>query len=124
MGTRRIVILLLTLLVSLPSPAWAQETALAGTIIDSTGAVLPGVTVTATHVASGNVFTAVSEPNGDYRFAALRVGVYRITAELSGFATVTKEPVELLVGQRAVLNVRMDVSSLAETLTVSSQAPL
>src|SRR5262249_47599113 len=43
---------------------------------------------------------------------------------LSGFATVTKEPVDILVGQRAVLNVRMEVSSLAETLTVSSQAPL
>jgi hypothetical protein len=116
--------MLVVLLLGIATVSRAQEATLAGTITDSTGAVLPGVTVTATHLASGNVFNAVSEGNGDYRFAALRVGVYRITAELSGFATATKEPVELLVGQRASLNMRMEVSSLSETLTVSSQAPL
>src|SRR5947208_3440674 len=123
MRTWRTVVFVCSILAG-SSAVWAQEATLTGTVTDSTGAVLPGVTVTALHLASGNVFTTVSETTGEYRFAALRVGVYRVTSELSGFATATREPVVLLVGQRAVLNVRMEVSSLSETLTVTSQAPL
>ena len=60
---------------------------LSGTVTDSTGAVLPGVTVTAVHEATGNRFVGVTDERGVYRIPA-RVGAYQITAELQGFTTV------------------------------------
>src|ERR1044071_8787436 len=113
----------LTILLVLPLPAFAQEAVLTGTITDSTNAVLPGVTVTATNQATGNVFTAVTDATGRYRVPA-RVGAYRLTVELSGFTTVTRENVELLVGQTVTLNAQMNPSTLQETVTVTGEAPL
>ena len=81
--------LLLIALLTAPAIASAQEATLTGTIADSTGGVLPGVTVTAVHEATGNRFVAVTDERGIYRIPA-RVGVYQITAELPGFTTVTQ----------------------------------
>ena len=58
-----------------------------GNVRDNTGAVLPGVTVTATHEASGTTFVGVTDERGVFA-SAVRAGVYRITVELAGFATV------------------------------------
>ena len=66
------------------SIGYAQEATLTGTITDSTGGVLPGVTVTAVHEATGNRFVAVTDERGIYRIPA-RVGAYQLTAELAGF---------------------------------------
>ncbi|MBM3771130.1 MAG: carboxypeptidase regulatory-like domain-containing protein [Acidimicrobiia bacterium] len=71
----------------------AQETSMSGIVRDATEGVLPGVTITAVHVASGNTFTSVTDGAGLYRIPAMRVGIYRVTAELSGFSTVTRENV-------------------------------
>jgi hypothetical protein len=103
-------------------PAFAQEATLSGTISDQTASVLPGATVTALHQASGNVFVAVTDDRGFYRLP-LRTGVYRITVELQGFATVNRS-VELLVGQQAVINLQMAPSTVQETVTVTAEAPL
>jgi hypothetical protein len=100
----------------------AQEASLSGVVTDSTDAVLPGVTVTALHEASGNTFVATTDQSGNYRLA-LRTGVYRITAELAGFGTVTRT-LELAVGQQAVGNIQMVPSALAETVTVTGASPL
>ena len=103
----RIVSWLCSLLISLlitPAIAFAQEATLTGTIADSTGGVLPGVTVTAVHEASGNKFVAVTDERGIYRIPA-RVGVYQFTAELPGFTTVTQSGVQLLIGQTAAINI-------------------
>src|SRR5580765_2929061 len=108
----------------LPARASAQEASVAGTVTDDSGGVLPGVTVTATHTASGNIFTAVSDERGEYHFLALRVGAYRIVAELAGFATVTHDINEILVGQRAVVDLKMKVSTVQETVTVTGESPL
>jgi hypothetical protein len=105
-----------------PEVAWAQETALSGAVTDSTGAVLPGVTVTATHTDSGNTFVAVTDGRGEFRLA-LRTGTFRITTELPGFATA-QYTLELLVGQQAVLNIQMKPSTLQESVTVTAEAPL
>src|SRR5215510_5200009 len=86
------------LLLALSSVAAAQEATVTGTVVDATGAVVPGVTITAVHEASGNTFTAVTDERGQYRLP-IRTGVYRLTAELSGFATVTKPNLELQIGQ-------------------------
>src|SRR6266487_4108575 len=92
--------------------AYAQETTLSGGVTDATEAVLPGATVTALHVDSGNTFASVTDASGQYHLGALRPGVFRITAELAGFTTVIRENVELLVGQHGILNLRMTVSTV------------
>lgn len=107
-----------------PSALHAQDTSLSGTISDSTDAVLPGVTVTATHVDTGNTFVAVTDATGAYRIPSLRVGVYRVVAEMPSFTTVRQENVQLLVGQNALLNLKMTLSSVQESVTVTGAAPL
>jgi hypothetical protein len=103
--------------------AHAQEATLSGTVTDVTGGVLPGVTITATHEASGNIFTALTDEAGIYRIA-LRTGVYKITCELAGFKTLDHSGVELLVGQQVVVNLQMQAASISESVTVMAEAPL
>jgi carboxypeptidase family protein len=110
-------------LLALPLLAYAQDATLTGTVKDNTGGVLPGVTVTATNQASGNTFTSVTDERGIYRIP-IRAGVYRITAELSGFTTAARPDIELLVGRVDTLDFNMQVSSLQETVTVTGEAPL
>jgi hypothetical protein len=104
--------------------AFGQEVALLGRVTDQTDAVLPGVSVTAQHVDSGNTFTGVTDASGDYRLGSLRPGIYQVTAELSGFATITENNIELLLGQRAVINFKMQLRDVQETVTVTDVAPL
>ena len=85
---------------------------MSGTVTDSTGAVLPGVMVTATNNESGNTFEAISDERGNFRLP-VRVGTYRITAQLPGFATVNRS-VQMLVGQTVVVNIQMALSTIAE----------
>jgi hypothetical protein len=85
---------------------------------------LPGATVTALHVDSGNVFVAVADAGGEYRIGSMRPGVYKVTAELGGFSTVVRENLELLVGQRATVNFKLSLSSVSETITVTGASPL
>jgi len=110
-------------ILTFPVLVHAQEATLSGSITDSTGGVLPGTTVRAVHVASGNTFDAVTDERGGYRIA-VRVGVYQITAELQGFTTVTRSGLELLVGQQSVVNLQMAPSALQESVTVTGEAPL
>jgi hypothetical protein len=110
-------------MLALPAMAFAQDAVLTGTISDSTGAVLPGVTVTAVHEASGNMYNAVTDARGVYRIPA-RVGSYKLTAELSGFTTVARMGVTLLVGQTITMNLQMVPSTVQETVTVTGEAPL
>jgi Carboxypeptidase regulatory-like domain/TonB dependent receptor-like, beta-barrel len=120
-GVRRLLLIFSFLLV--PVVGSAQEAALTGTVTDATGAVLPGVTVTAVHEATGNTFVGVTDGGGIFRIPA-RIGNYRITAELSGFNTVSRSGVTLQVGQTAAVNIQMAVSTLQETVTVTGEAPL
>jgi len=115
--------LLLCAILLLPAFVFAQEAVLTGTITDATGAVLPGVTVQATHESSGNTFEAVTDGRGVYRIPA-RIGTYKITAQLTGFGVATRQGVELLVGQTLTLNLQMSPSTLQETVTVTGEAPL
>jgi hypothetical protein len=115
-------LLLASMILTLPMIAHAQEAAVSGTITDSSGGVLPGVTVRAVHEATGNAFDTVTDARGAYRLA-VRVGALRVTAEIQGFNTTTRA-IELLVGQTGVLNLQMSPSGVAETLTVTGEAPL
>ena len=110
-------------ILALPVMAHAQEEAVvSGRVTDSSGGVLPGVTVRAVHGATGNAFDTVTDGRGAYRMA-VRVGPFRVTAELPGFTTPTRA-VELLLGQTAVVNLQMSPAGVAETVTVTGEAPL
>jgi carboxypeptidase family protein/TonB-dependent receptor-like protein len=111
------------ILLVLPLSVSAQEAALSGTIVDTQGGVLPGVTVTATNEESGNTFLAVTDGTGTFRML-LRIGTYRVTAELVGFATVTRAGLQLQVGQQATVSLQMAPSDIQETIVVSGEAPL
>ena len=115
-------LLTLVVILVLPVAAFAQEATFTGTITDSTGAVLPGVTITAVHAASGNTFTTVTDERGEFRIP-VRVGNYTLTAELSGFTTVNRT-LQILVGQTANVDVQMAPSTVQETVTVTGEAPL
>ena len=114
--------LAVTTLVLLPMVAHAQEATLSGTVSDESGAALPGVIVRAVNEATGNNFETVSDGTGAYRLA-VRVGTYRVTAELTGFATITRS-LTLLVGQQVVADLQMSVSTVQESVTVTGVAPL
>jgi hypothetical protein len=116
-------VLAIGVILLLPVAAFAQEAVLTGTVTDSTGAVLPGVTVTASNEATGNTFVGVTDERGIYRIP-VRIGNYKVTSELQGFATAMRTDVQLLVGQTATLNLQMAPSTVQETVTVTGEAPL
>ena len=116
-------VLLVCGILLLPVAGYAQEAVVTGTVTDSTGGVIPGVTVTATHEATGNTFVGVTDANGIFRIPA-RIGGFRLTAEISGFNTVSRTGITLLVGQTATVDIQMAVSTLQETVTVTGEAPL
>jgi hypothetical protein len=118
-------VLMLAGVLLLPAPLQAQTAtgAIGGTITDGTAPV-PGVTVTATNVDTGFSRTVTTTENGSFRFPSVPAGVYTVKAELSGFATVTVERVEVRIATTRTLEVTMKPSKVAESLTVTAEAPL
>ncbi|MEO8678175.1 MAG: TonB-dependent receptor [Vicinamibacterales bacterium] len=123
---RTISALLLSLAVA--ASAAAQSTAINGTIEgtvkDQQGAVLPGVTVTVLNIDTGDQRVVVTNDGGLYRAPLLTLGTYRVSAELQGFKKFEQTGVRLSAGQSAVINVSLNVGTLAETITVTADAPL
>jgi hypothetical protein len=119
-------IVLIALFCSVAASARAQEAAgITGQVTDESGAVLPGVTVTATSPAlQVPSMTAISDERGEYRLTPLPIGTYAIRYELSGFQSVLHEGVRLTVGFTARLDVPLKIGAVAETITVSGAAPV
>ena len=117
---RQCLALGLVLVVWSGTHVFAQEAAsVAGIITDESKGVLPGVTVTATEVASGRQYVGVSDERGEYRLVNVQAGTYKVTAELTGFAITVVPQLELLVGQRATLPLVVKVGTLQESVTVT-----
>ena len=113
-GALIVLLILLTVRAS-----WAQATAqLSGTVRDESGAVLPGVTVTATQTDTGLVRTAVTDETGGYVLTNLPTGPYRLEAALQGFRTYAQTGIVLQVGGTPTVNAVLAVGSLEETVTV------
>ncbi len=108
----------------LATPAFAQYGQIEGTVADSTGAVLPGATVTATNDATGVSRSAVTDAGGGYRLPALLPGAWSVTAELTGFGTVVNQSVALSIQQTIVMNFEMGLAQVEEMVTVTGAAPL
>jgi len=95
-----------------------------GVVRDSTGAALPGVSVTVTNMDTGSERTSLTNSQGAYRAVLLPLGRYRITAELQGFKTYEQQGVSLSAGQTVLINVELAVGSVSETVTVTSESPV
>ena len=104
--------------------ATAQETAgaIEGVVKDTSGAVLPGVTIEAKN-PQGAVVSVTSDQTGQYRFPSLAPGKYSVTAMLPGFKKVAFENVDLLLGQVLKINFDMTVG-LTEELQVTAESPI
>ena len=98
--------------------------AISGAVRDPTGAVLPGVSVTAKQNETGLTRTVITNETGDYRMPALPVGAYEVTAELSGFKQQVRRGVTLVVAQEGVVNLTLDVGDLKDQITVTEETSI
>ena len=119
----RVGLALAVLVVSLPASAQQQLGAIQGTISDSTGAVMPGVTVTVTNADTGVTRTTVSNQSGVYRVPSVEPGSYRVRAELQGFRTAGSDDVVVSVGATVGINFTMQAGALEERIQVTASAP-
>jgi hypothetical protein len=108
----------------LSNSAFSQTTnaTLGGTVSDASGALIPGVTITATNTQTGIVTSLVSNETGAYQFASLQTGTYTVTAELPGFRTKAYNNVALGVSQQVRLNFTMEVGSVSQSVDVAVAA--
>ena len=119
------IAVLLTLGWLTPRPAQAQATgSIAGNVTDSSGGVLPGVTVETTNTATNQVRTAVSGPDGYYSVPLLQPGRYDVKATIAGFRTFLRQGVTVTVESTARVDMSLQVGALEESVTVSTEAPL
>jgi len=123
-SVRRVFVGAFLLVLLVPNAARAQS-AIAGVVKDTTGAVMPGVTV---EVASPALIeqtrSAVSDAQGQYKILDLRPGTYSVTFTLPGFSTVKRDGVELPANFTAPVNAELRVGDLQETVTVSGASPV
>jgi hypothetical protein len=114
----------LMLLALIPGAAFAQEGQIAGTVRDTSGAVMPGVTVEVTSPALiEKVRTAVTDDTGQYRITNLPVGTYAVSFTLEGFNKQQRSDVVLTTGFTAPVNVTLAVGQQAETIIVRGETP-
>ena len=97
---------------------------ISGVVKDATGAVIPGVAVAVTNVATGLTRSVRAGEDGSYRFSALPVGTYDIRAEHPGFQTKVEQGLRIAVGDEAVLNISLEVGALTDTVSVTAEAPI
>ena len=130
---RRIVLgalAVVAVLAAWPASAFAQgggassTGTIQGRVADSSGAVLPGVTVTATSPSMIGAQTQVTNENGSYRFPAVPPGVYAVSFEIPGFTGVKREGIEVSLGFTANVNAELKVATLQETVTVTGESPV
>ena len=113
------------LLCNCSSIVWAQSTAqISGTVMDQSGAVLPGVEVTARETETGLTRSVVSNETGSYVLPNLPVGPYRLEAGLPGFRKFTQTGIVLQVGSNPVINIGLEVGQASETIEVQANAAL
>ena len=118
--------LVLTIMIALSaSTGWAQGTAqISGSVKDQTGAVLPGVEITATQTATGAKRTAVSDESGSYTLPNLPIGPYMMEASLPGFKSYVQSGIVLQVGTNPNVNVTLEVGQVSDQIEVQADAAL
>jgi hypothetical protein len=123
-------VLTAALAIAVSAPAYAQgggassTGTIQGRVTDAQGAVLPGVTVTATSPSMLGQQTTVTSETGNYRFPAVPPGEYSVQYELTGFNTVKRDGIQIALGFTANVNVELALATLQETVTVTGQSPV
>src|SRR5205823_9283605 len=129
MNCQRVVLLVAaSCLLLVPISASAQGSgsgSIAGVVKDTSGAVMPGVTVEAASPALiEKVRSVITDAQGQYKIVDLRPGTYVVTFTLPGFSTVKRDGIELTTGVTAAVNAELKVGTVEETVTVSGAAPI
>jgi hypothetical protein len=123
--TAKISVLLLFLFLFTQSLLAQRNLAsLVGTVKDSSGAVVPHATVTAKNLGTDAVRTMNSDASGDYALPDLDVGHYSVTGSMTGFKTTMIKDIELQTGQRARIDIVLELGTVTQEVTVSTTAPL
>jgi hypothetical protein len=121
------IVPVLALCLAAPS-ASAQSQAINGTIegtlTDTTGAVLPGVTVTVTNAETGAQRVIISASDGSYRALLLPLGTYRVRAALAGFKTIERSGLAISAGDSARVDLQLEVGGINEIISVNADAPI
>lgn len=107
-----------------PSPAQQITGAINGVVSDNSGAILPGSSIAAVNVDTGQEFRTESDETGAYNFPLLRPGRYRISVEKQGFQRLIRENIIVNTAERLRVDIQMEVGAVSETVTVTAQSPL
>jgi carboxypeptidase family protein/TonB-dependent receptor-like protein len=116
-------VLAIALLCTWPAAAQEQRGSIEGVVKDTSGAVLPGVTVEA-HSAGSGVLNTVSDESGNYRFPSLLPGIYEVSANLSGFAPAKVGDVEIKLGSIKKVDFAMQLAGVTEQVNVTAESPI
>ena len=121
-----LVVLAIVGMAAAVEPARGQVTTadVIGRVTDSSGAALPGATVTLLNTGTNATRDLVTDADGRFRGLLLPLGTYRLTVVLTGFSTYTQEGIELAVGQTANIPIVLQLSSVQEQITVTSDSPV
>src|SRR5882724_11027270 len=117
----------IVVLIALPTCLVFAQTSAAtilGVVKDTSGALVPGVSITVKHTETGLTRTATSSESGDYNVPLLPVGAYELTTAMPGFKQQVRSGINLAVGQQAVINLTLEVGAVAEQVTITEEAPL
>lgn len=120
---KKFVLAMLMYVAFIPSVLAQTTGTISGVVKDSTGALVPGATVTVINLETATTRTLVADDQGRYRALNLNVGRYEVEAELSGFQTV-RNGLALAVGQEAVVNFTLQIGQVTESVSVAGEAPL
>src|SRR5438876_8731473 len=117
---------LLFITLSLSGPVYAQGTTgtILGVVQDSSGAVIPGVSVTVKNLNTGITRTVTTDEGGQYTVPDLTLGNYEADAQLQGFQTEVRSGITLTVGRSAVVNFALKVGQVSDKVTITEEAPL
>src|SRR4026209_3039990 len=115
-------VLLLLLVVLAPATSHAQQfkPSLTGTVVDSQGAVIPGVTATVTNTETNVATESVTDSSGAFAAKDVVPGKYKVTASLTGFKTFVREGIVLHTAETAAITVKLDLGNVEESVTVSA----
>jgi outer membrane receptor protein involved in Fe transport len=123
LGVKSFLVAVLLFVAAFPALAQTATARIEGIVTDATGSALPGVTVTAKNTGTALTRSDVTDARGAYTIAALPVGNYVVTVELSGFRPRTAN-ITLTVGYVARMDFRLEVGAVGETVTVTAAAPV
>ena len=121
---RSILLAVVCALCSAPAFAQIGQGRLAGTVSDAQGAVLPGVTVTATSPSLIGVRTTVTEADGKYLFPGMPSGAYKLLFDLQGFKKLERDNIIVVQGQTISIDAQLQIGGLAENVTVTADSPV